>query len=492
MSEELNGPSHSRPWGAQTAEQVRPAPAETGQEDRQTATRPHAATTPSDGESEELIKAWKPSRKRLLLLAMAVVLLLIGAFYGVPYYYYAVSHEWTDNAFVEGHIVQVSPQVAGHVLTVSVTDNQPVKEGELLVEIDPRDYAARLAQARAALQAALARFEAAQTNVELTQVTASADVRQTSAGVELAKSALQTARTRVTAARSQLEQARAQVMTALAQAEQERAQVTAGEAEAMRAEADVKRFQELSRRDQIARQELDHAMAAMRTANAQLQASRKKVAAAEAQVAEARAAQQMAAAGLQQSESQVAEAEARVGEALGRLDAAQAAPHQVAVSRSQAEIAAAELAQARAAVAQAELELSYTTIRAPAAGRVTRKAVEEGAYVQAGRTLMAIVPADVWVVANFKETQLTDMRPGQPAEIEVDAYPGIVFKGHVDSIQAGTGARFSLLPPENATGNFVKVVQRVPVKIVFDAPVAGDHLLVPGMSVVPAVRVKSW
>jgi membrane fusion protein (multidrug efflux system) len=421
---------------------------------------------------------------------MAVVLLPIGAFYGVPYYYYAVSHEWTDNAFVEGHIVQVSPQVAGHVLTVSVADNQAVKEGELLVEIDPRDYAARLAQARAALQAALARFEAAQTGVELTQVTASADVQQASAGVELAKSALQTARTRVAAARSQLEQARAQVMTALAQAEQERAQVTAGEAEAMRAEADVKRFQELSRRDQIARQELDHAMAAMRTANARLQASRKKVAAAEAQVAEARAAQQMAAAGLQQSESQVAEAEARVGEALGRLDAAQAAPHQVAVSRSQAEIAAAELAQA--AVAQAELELSYTTIRAPAAGRVTRKAVEEGAYVQAGRALMAIVPADVWVVANFKETQLTDMRPGQPAEIEVDAYPGIVFKGHVDSIQAGTGARFSLLPPENATGNFVKVVQRVPVKIVFDAPVAGDHLLVPGMSVVPAVRVKSW
>ena len=490
MSEELNRPEHSPPRRSHSAEQVRATTTEAMQEDRQASTNPRVATKPSDNDIEELVKTRKPLRKRLLLLAMAVVLLLIAAFYGVPYYYYAVSHEWTDNAFIEGHIVQVSPQVAGYVLKVSVTDNQSVKEGELLVEIDPRDYAARLAQVRAALQAALARLEAAQTTVELTQVTASADVQQASAGVELAKSALQTARTRVAAARSQVEQARAQVMTALAQAEQERAQVTAGQAEAMRAEADVKRFQELSRRDQIARQELDHAMAAMRTANAQLQASRKKVTAAEAHVAEARAAQQMAAAGLQQSESQVAEAEARVGEALGRLDAAQAAPHQVAVSRSQAEIAAAELEQARAAVAQAELELSYTTIRAPAAGRVTRKSVEEGAYVQAGRALMAIVPADVWVVANFKETQLTDMRPGQSSEIEVDAYPGIVFKGHVDSIQAGTGARFSLLPPENATGNFVKVVQRVPVKIVFDPPFDPDRLLVPGMSVVPAVRVK--
>jgi membrane fusion protein (multidrug efflux system) len=279
-------------------------------------------------------------------------------------------------------------------------------------------------------------------------------------------------------------------MTALAHAAEARAQVAAGEAEATRAEADVKRLQELSRRDQISRQELDHGMAAARTAAAQLEASRKKVAAAEAQAAEARAAQQMAAAGLQQAESQIAEAEARVGEALGRLAAAQAAPHQVAVSRSQADIAGAEVEQARAAVTQAELELSYTTIYAPASGRVTRKAIEEGVYVQPGRALMAIVPANVWVVANFKETQLTDMRPGQPAEIEVDGYPGIVFKGRVDSIQAGTGARFSLLPPENATGNFVKVVQRVPVKIVFDPPLNPNHLLAPGMSVVPAVRVK--
>lgn len=490
MSEELNRPSHSPPRRSHSTEQVRPAPTEAVQEDMRPSARPHAAVQPSDDEPEELVKTWKPSRKRLLLLATAIVLLSIGAFYGVPYYYYAVSHEWTDNAFIEGHIVQVSPQVAGHVSKVYVTDNQVVQEGDLLVEIDPRDYAARHAQASAAMHAAVAKLEAAQTTIELTQVTSSADVQQAAAGVELAQSAVQTARAQVAAARSRHEQARAQVMTALAHAEEARAQVATGEAEATRAAADVKRLQELSRRDQISRQELDHAVAAARTATAQLEASHKKVAAAEAQVAEARAAQQMAAAGLQQAESQVTEAEARVGEVLGRLAAAKAAPHQVAVSRSQADVAGAELEQARAAVAQAELELSYATIRAPVAGRVTRKAVEEGAYVQTGRALMAIVPAQVWVLANFKETQLTDMRPGQSAEIEVDAYPGIVFKGHVDSIQAGTGARFSLLPPENATGNFVKVVQRVPVKIVFDPPFDSDHLLVPGMSVVPAVRVK--
>ena len=189
-------------------------------------------------------------------------------------------------------------------------------------------------------------------------------------------------------------------------------------------------------------------------------------------------------------ESQVLEAQARVGEALGRLAATNAAPYQVAVSQSQADTASAEVAQARAAVEHAELDLAATQLYAPEAGRVTRKVVEAGAYVQIGQALLTIVPHDVWVVANFMETQLANMRPGQPVEIKVDAYPGKMFKGHVDSVQAGTGSRFSLLPPENATGNYVKVVQRVPVKIVFDVAPAPDSLLSPGMSVVPVVQVQ--
>jgi len=449
-----------------------------------------AATLSSDNTTEEMLTATRPRYKHLLLFAAATVLLLIGVFIGVPYYYYAVSHEWTDDAFIEGHVVQISSKVAGHVARVYVADNQEVKQGELLLEIDAREYVARLAQARATLQAAVARQQAAQATVELTHVTAEAGVQQASSGVELAKAAVQTAQARVGTERSRFEQARAQVETALASAAQARAQIMAAEAEANRAAADVKRLQELARRDQIARQELDHAIANARSANAQLEATRKRAAAAEAQVAEARAAQQMVADSLRQAESQVAEAQARIGEALGRLAAASAAPHQVAVSKAQAAIASAEVEEARAAVAQAELDLAATQIVAPRSGRVTRKSVEVGAYVHAGQGLMAIVPPDVWVVANFMETQLADMRPGQPVGVTVDAYPDRLFQARVESIQAGTGSRFSLLPPENATGNFVKVVQRVPVKIVFDEPLPQDILLSPGMSVIPVVKVK--
>jgi membrane fusion protein (multidrug efflux system) len=183
-------------------------------------------------------------------------------------------------------------------------------------------------------------------------------------------------------------------------------------------------------------------------------------------------------------------AESQLGEAKARLASARAAPSQVAFSRSQVETSAAEVGQAQAAVRQAELNLSYTKIFAPQAGRITRKSVEPGNYVQVGQTLFSIVPDQLWVVANFKETQLRYMRPGQPATIKVDAYPDQVFKGHVDSVQAGSGAAFSLLPPENATGNYVKIVQRVPVKIVFDHPPDPTHPLGPGMSVEPEVKVR--
>ncbi len=474
MAEGVNRPSTLRPRRPDAPEQVGADPI-----------RPQ-----SSGEPGELLKTKKPLYKRPLPLAVAVVLLILGAVVGVPYYNYAVSHEWTDDAFIEGHIVQISSKVAGHVLRVHVADNQLVKRGDLLLEIEPREHETRLAQARAASQAALARQEAAQINVDVIRITSDAGLQQASAAAEMAKSAVQTARAQVAVARSRLEQARAQIETAQANAEQVRMQVAAVEAEATRANTDGKRAQELRGRNQIAQQDLDHAIADTRTANAQLAAARKKVAAAEAQVAEARAARQMAAESLAQAESQVAEAQARVSEALGRLAAANAIPHQVAVSKSQAEMARAEAEQARAAVEQVALDLSYAKIYAPESGRVTRKVAEAGSYVQVGQALMVIVPSDIWVVANFKETQLAGMRPGQPAEITVDAYPDKVFKGRVDSIQTGTGARFSLLPPENATGNFVKVVQRVPVKILFDEPPDPDHLLGPGMSVLPVVRVK--
>lgn len=490
MTESGNRPSRTMPHPPEPSEPVMTDGTETAH-DRPAEPHPRPSVRrPAGGESGELQKTKQPPYKRPLLLAVAALSLLATTIVGLRYYEYMAAHEWTDNASIEAHIIPISSKVAGHVARVSVTDNQEVTQGNLLLELDPREYATRLEQARAAMRAAMAREQAARASVDLTQTTAEAGIQQTSAGVELARAALQTARAQAAVARSRLEQARAHVETAIASAAEARAQVAAAEAEAMRADADGKRSHELAKRDQIARQELDHAIATARMASARLEAARKNAAAAEAQAAEARAAQQTAAETLRQAESQVAEAQARIGEALGRLAAAQAEPHQVAVSRSQADIASAEVEQARAAVQQAELDLSLTRLAAPASGRVTRKLVEPGAYVQAGQTLMAIVSREVWVVANFMETQLADMRPGQPVEITVDAYRGKVFKGQVESFQAGTGAKFSLLPAENATGNFVKVVQRIPVKIVFAEPLDPDDRLSPGMSVVPVVQVK--
>lgn len=256
------------------------------------------------------------------------------------------------------------------------------------------------------------------------------------AGLDQAKASL-------AAARSRLEQANAQFAVDQAKINQEKANVIAAVAEAKRAEADSKRYQAVGSRG-ISVSQLDLAATQSRSAAAQVDVARNKELAAEAQ--------------------------------LG-------------LTKANIQTATAEVLKNEAAVRQAELNLSYTQVVAPESGYVTHRTVESGAYVQTGQALMAVVPRDVWVVANFKETQLTHMRPGQPVEVKVDAYPQITFKGHVDSIQAGAGARFSLLPPENATGNYVKVVQRVPVKIVLDDAANSEYVLGAGMSVEPEVRV---
>jgi membrane fusion protein, multidrug efflux system len=444
----------------------------------------------SEEDLREPEEAKEPLYKRRWFLAGAALLLIIGLIFGVRYYFHAISHESTDDAFIDGHIVQISPKVSGYVVKLHITDNQHVKAGDLLLEIDPRDYEVRLAQARANLQAATARHKASQINVKLIDVTSGASVMQASSGVDQAKSNVVTSNAQVQAERSRLAQARVQIKTAQANTDQAIAQVAAAEAEAVRANADVPRYQQLYQKDEVSRQQLDNAVAAARTANAQLEAASKRVAAARAQVAEAEAGEQAAAESLRQAESQVSESQAKVGEARGQLAGANARPHQVAASKSQVDVAGAEVEQAQAAVRQAELDLSYTSIYAPEPGRITKRTVEVGEYLQVGTALFSIVPDNLWATANFKETQLTYMQPGQPVKIKVDAYPGQVFRAHVDSIQRGSGAVFSLLPPENATGNYVKVVQRVPVKIVFDDPPDTSYALGPGMSVVPEVKVK--
>jgi membrane fusion protein, multidrug efflux system len=349
-----------------------------------------------NGKSSENGAPKKDNRRRHLFAGIAA--LALGLATGAYYLEFIAPFESTDDAFVEAHVTPVAPQVAGRVAQLFVKDNQDVQQGDVLLQIDPRDYQAKLDQQRANLAAA----------------------------------------------QSRLKQASAQFSADQARVAQEKANVIAAAAQAKQAEADYKRYQAVGDLG-VSASQLDLADTQARSAAAEVDAARNKELAAEAQ------------ASLDQAGIQTATAE---------------------VQRSEA------------AVRQAQLDLSYTQVKAPEAGYVTHRTVEAGAYVQPGQALLAIVPEHVWVVANFKETQLTHMHPGQPVQVEVDAYPQMKFTGHVDSIQHGSGASFSLLPPENASGNYVKVVQRVPVKIVLDNVSNPSVVLGPGMSVEPEVRVN--
>src|SRR2546423_2030051 len=473
---------------------TQPEPREAGTDNEQAAAEVSTPLVDEYGEplaEEHEHPKKRPIYKRPAMLVGAAIIVLVVLIFGGRYWLYARSHETTDDAFIDGHIVQISPKVSGYVTQVYVSDNQNVKAGDLLAELDPRDLEARVEQAKAALDAGLAQQTQAKTQVTLTRATTRATVRQAAAGVQQARSGVTGARAGAASERSRTSQQSQGVGAAQANMQQAQAQVVAAEAEAARANADVQRYQTLYEKDEVSQQRLDQAIATARTANAQVDAARKRVAAAGAQVGEARAATSAQASSAQRAQAQVGAAQAQVNEALGRLAQANTAPQQVAVSQAQVASAGANIQQLQAAVAQAELELSYTKVYAPESGRVTRKAVEVGALVQVGQPLMAVVPGDVWVTANFKESQIGNIKPGQPVDVSVDAYPDKVFKAHVDSIQAGTGSRFSLIPPENATGSYVKVVQRVPVKIVFETnQVDSQHMLAPGMSAVPEVKIK--
>ena len=432
-----------------------------------------------------------PPNRRLLVLA-AAGLVVVGLIVGIYYYLYAISHESTDDAFIDGHIIAISPRVSGHVAKVYVTDNQRVAAGDLLVELDPRDFKARLDAAQAALNAAEAARRPRDIDVRLTTITSTAGLDEAEQAVAAAKAMVQNAQALAAAAKGQQGEAQAQVAFAKAALDQAQAETLAVEAKYKQAALDLKRYQEMARSNTISPQQLDHAVTDERMAAADLNAAKSKVATQQSLLKRAEAALKAAEDNVHQAQAQVSARQAQLEQANARLTSAQSAPVQVAQSSSRAEGSKADAEKARAEVEQAALNLSYTRIYAPAAGHVTKKNVEPGVFVQVGQSLMAIVPPKVWVTANFKETQLTHMRPGQPAQISVDTYPNQTFHGRVESIQRGTGARFSLLPPENATGNFVKVVQRIPVKIVFDRPEElAKYLLVPGMSVVPEVNVKA-
>jgi membrane fusion protein (multidrug efflux system) len=394
--------------------------------------------------------------------ALVGVVILVAVAIGA-WLYRTAGRETTDDAQVDAHVAQISARVGGTVLRVLVTDNQQVEADATLVEIDPRDYQIAVERARAELLDAEAAANAARSNVPVTSTTAVGNVTNAQSGIEQARAGIDEAEKGIEVARARLAAAASHVREV--------------EANATRAGRDVERLKGPLAKDEVSQQQYDAAVAAA-------DGQRAAVDAAKSQVAEAES-------GIRSSESRLVQARASMKTAEAGLRSAETAPQQISSIEARAAAADAHAQQTKAVLEQAELNLRHTLVKAPVKGVVSRKTVEVGQNVQSGQPLMAIIPLDeVWVTANFKETQLQQMRPGQRATLKVDAIGGREFAGHVDSIAAATGARFSLLPPENATGNFVKVVQRVPVKIVLEPGQDPEHLLRPGLSVEPTVYTK--
>jgi membrane fusion protein, multidrug efflux system len=396
--------------------------------------------------------------KKILILLVVLLVLAAGATAAWLHFRDRVS---SDDANVDGHISAIAPKISGTVSEVAVLDNQSVKAGQVLVRIDPRDYQAKVDMAKAALQQAQSQLQSAQQLVPLTSDTTQSATA--AANAQLADAEAEQQRARVA-----YEQASSSDI-AVAQAN-----LRSKQASNDRAQADLARMKPLVDKAEISQQQYDSYTAAARVAQSEVEAAREKLASVQKDAAIRQAA--------------VSAAESRVSQARAQLQSSQANRKQVGIRTADAGTVAGSVAAARANLEAAELQLSYTTITSPIDGVVTRKSVEVGQIVQPGQGLMTIIPLqDTWVTANFKETQLANVHPGQRAEIHVDMY-GKSIGGHVDSIAGATGSKMSLLPPENATGNFVKVVQRIPVKILVDKQ--SDLVLRPGMNVDVTIFTK--
>jgi membrane fusion protein, multidrug efflux system len=404
--------------------------------------RPLSAAPPSEAPRRSPVK--------FIVLGMLVLVLAVGGWA----YFHFLDRVSSDDAQVDAHITAVAPKIPGNVLEVLAKDNHPVKAGDVLVRIDPRDYQARVDIARAALVQAQSQLHTAQTVVPLTNDT-------TQSGASGAAAQLADAMAELDRARLSYEQAASSDIAVV------EANVRTKQASNERAQADLARMKPLLDKAEISRLQYDAYQASARVAESEMRAAQEQVASVQQNAGIRKAA--------------AAAAQSRVGMAQAQVEASLANRKQVDVRRAESGTAAAGVEAARANLAAAELQLSYTTLVAPVDGVITRKSVEPGQIVQPGQGLMTIIPLhDVWVTANFKETQLAAVHPGQRAEIRVDMY-SLSVTGHVDSIAGATGSRLSLLPPENATGNFVKVVQRIPVKILIDQ--TNGLVLRPGMNV---------
>lgn len=386
------------------------------------------------------------SSKRFIVIGVVAVVVIVA----LLWWWHSTYYEDTDDAQVNGHLIQISSRIAGHVQKVNVDENQYVDAGTVIAELDPKDFQTAVEQDQANLESAEASYEAANVNVPVTHISTGSQL--TSAGVDVSS-----ANAQVVQAQHQLQAAQAAVLQA--------------DANNTKAQLDLQRYKPLVEKDVISKQQFDAAVASADADKAALEQAQANLAAAQA--------------GVKVANDRVASAQASYKNA-------QTAPQLVAIQKAKADQAAAMVKQAQAALDQAKLNLSYTKIIAPTAGIVTRKSVEVGQNVSVGQNMATLVSLDdVWITANFKETQLEHMRQGQPVTISVDAYGGRKFDGKVTQIGGATGSVMSLFPPENATGNYVKVVQRIPVRIdLTNHDQNSDHLLRPGMSVEPKVRVK--
>jgi membrane fusion protein, multidrug efflux system len=401
---------------------------------------PKSTPTPQDKYSP----AARRKRRRNLVILIAAVVVVVGS---LLLWRYLSSYESTDDAQVDVHLYPVSARISGYVVKVNVGDNQWVQQGDVLVEIDPTDYQVALAQAQANLANAEATAKSLNITVPITSVNSTSQLQFTASGIEDARAAISASEKQLTAAHQQVE---------------------AAEANDVKIQDDLHRYKLLVDTREVSQQIYDQALAAAKSSTA-------NVAAAQANES---AAQQF-----------VQQAQSRLAQAAANHEYAQTGPEQVSSTKSRAQAAIADVEQKRALLHQAELNLQYTKIIAPVNGEVT-KTVVVGLNVQPGQQMLTVVPLeDVWITANFKETQMKHMRPGQRVDISVDSNDR-TYKGHVDSIAGATGPLFSVLPPENATGNYVKIVQRIPVKVVLDSGENRDRQLRPGMSVEPTVYLR--
>ncbi len=424
------------------------------------------ADTAAEGRTTEAPASSKPplprkSRRGAARIIVPIVILAL-AVAGYFAWKYFNAYESTDDAQVDGHINAISARINGHVTDVLTEDERYVKAGDVLVRIDPEDYEVAVAKAEADLADAEATLQGSRTDIPITSTNTASQLKTANSGHVDARAALAGAQRQLNASHARLDTARAQVREA--------------QADYKKASDDEARYKLLVAKDEISQQQYDTSVSTAAAAKATVDARVAAVAEAEQNISVA--------------QSAVEEANARISQAEASVQAAMTAPQQVAVTQSRAKSAEAQVAQRKALLDQAKLNLSYCTIVAPVSGIVGKKTVEVGQNVSPGQQLMAVVPLDdVWVIANFKETQLRRMKAGQVAKFDVDAY-GREYTGKVEGLGGASGSRFSLLPPENATGNYVKVVQRIPVRIHLDPGQNDDHRLRPGMSVDPKVYIE--